>query len=133
MSKVLVDSSVWIDFFRGVQSWEAAILDKLLAEELVCITGLIKAEIIPSARTNKEAALIRESFAALPTLRDPESMWGTIVDWRTRLRKRGVSGISIADLIIAVAGYAHNKLILAKDRHFEIMKKELGINLLEIE
>lgn len=132
MSEVLVDSSVWIDYFRGTSSQEAAILDELLAEELVCLTGLIKAKIIPSAKTSKEAALISESFAALPLLSDPEDMWETIVDWRIVLRKKGISGISIADLIIAAVGYAHDKLILARDRHFELMKEELGISLFRI-
>ena len=42
---ILVDSSVWIDYFRGGKNSE--ILDQFIEENLICINDLILAEIIP--------------------------------------------------------------------------------------
>ena len=126
---VLVDSSVWVDFFRGRQTPEVETLDELLQEELVCTCRLIKAEIIPGANTRKEFDLLKDYFSVLPLLDDPLEFWEQIVDWRFTLKKKGVDGIDIADLMIAVLAREYECPLLTRDRHFRLMKPVMGLEL----
>ena len=129
MKKVLVDSSVWVAFFRGQETPETDILDYLLEEGLVCTTGLIMAEIIPSARTVKEFRLLQEHFQALPCLGDPPSMWPNIIEWQYKLKRKGIHGIGIADLIVAIVANEHDSAILTSDKHFKLAEQVMGLEL----
>jgi hypothetical protein len=130
VNEILVDSSVWIDFFRGKNFPETEALDYLLEENLVCTTGLIMAEIIPSAPTKSEFDKLRQYFQALPYLSEPDDMWNRIIDWRFRLKRSGVSGIQIADFIIAAIAKEHERAILTRDKHFGLIAPILKIKLL---
>ena len=131
MSKVLVDSSAWIDFFRDDNSPYGMIVDALLHEELVCTSGLIKAEIVPGARTKKEFNLLREYFNILPLLEDPDNMWDEVIKAQRQLKQKGINGVGIPDLIVAVTALAHDVEVFSKDRHFGVMKKIIGLKLFE--
>jgi predicted nucleic acid-binding protein len=48
---ILVDSSVWIDYFQGTSALHTEILDKLLGIEFVAIGDLIPAEVLQGVRT----------------------------------------------------------------------------------
>lgn len=126
---VLVDSSVWVDFFHGRQTPEAETLDELLQEELVCTCRLIMAEIIPGANTEKEFHLLKDYFNALPLLEDPPEFWEQVLDWRFNLKREGVDGIAIADLMIAVLAREHECPLLTRDRHFRLMRPIMGLEL----
>jgi len=132
MSKVLVDSSAWIDFFRDDNSPYGTVVDALLQEELVCTSGLIKAEIVPGARTKKEFELLSEYFNILPLLEDPDNMWDEVIKTQRQLKQKGINGVGIPDLIVAVTALAHDVEVFSKDRHFEAMKKIIGLKLFEV-
>ncbi len=66
MSCILVDSSIWIEFFRRPDSSVSLVLDHLLAHRLVCTTGLIKAEVVPGARSPRDFRRLSSLFDALP-------------------------------------------------------------------
>ena len=131
MSHVLVDTSAWVDFFRDESSPFGTVVDALLQEELVCTSGLIKAEILPGARTKKEFNLLREYFNVLPLLADPGGLWDEVIRAQRKLKQRGINGVGIPDLIVAVTALAHDVEVFSKDRHFEAMNKIIGLKLFE--
>ncbi|WP_153304550.1 hypothetical protein [Geoalkalibacter ferrihydriticus] len=45
------------------------------------------------------------------------------------LRKKGVNGVGIPDLIIALIAHHHDLPVLSKDRHFHAMHAHLGLKL----
>lgn len=55
-----------------------------------------------------------------------------MLDVRRRLKRRGVTGIGIPDLMIAMTAQAHHKVILTSDRGFWRMQPVLGLQLLEV-
>jgi len=114
VSDILVDTSVWLEFFRVKDSPYGETLDRLLEEERVCTTNLIKAEIIPGARTPKQFRELKDYFDALPLAREPASLWEEITEVQFRLNRRGINGISIPDLIIAIVAKANGKVILLR-------------------
>jgi len=131
VSLVLVDTSAWIDFFRDNSSPYGAVVDALLQEDLVCTTGLVKAEILPVARTKKEFNLLKEYFKVLPFLQDPESMWDDVIYAQRKLKQKGINGVGIPDLIVAVTAMKHEVKVFSKDRHFGSMKKIIGLKIFE--
>lgn len=130
VSDILVDTSVWLEFFRAQDSPYAEALDQLLEDEQVCTTDLIKAEIIPGARTPRQFRELKDYFDALPLAREPASLWEEIIDLQFRLKRIGINGISIPDLIIAVVANANDKVIFTKDSDFQLIRRGLPIELL---
>ncbi len=131
MSDILVDTSVWLEFFRVKDSPHGEALDRLLEEERVCTANLIKAEIIPGARTPRQLRELKECFDALPLAREPASLWEEITDVQFRLKRRGIGGISIPDLIIAVVAKANGKVIFTRDSDFRRIQRALPVELIE--
>lgn len=131
MSDILVDTFVWLEFFSAKDSPYAEALDRLLEEERVCTSDLIKAEIIPGARTPKQFHELKGYFDALPLAHEPPSLWAEIMEVQFRLKRRGINGISIPDLMIAVVAKANGKVIFTKDHDFQLIQRGLPVELLE--
>ena len=132
MSDILVDTSVWLEFFRVRDSLYGEALDHLLEEERVCTTNLIKAEIIPGARTPKQFRELKGYFNALPLAAEPASLWEEIIEVQFQLKRKGINGISIPDLIIAVVAKANLKVVFTKDRDFQRIQRALAVELMEL-
>lgn len=131
MSKVLIDSSAWIDFFRDAASPYGETVDFLLAENRACTCNLVLAEIVPAARTRREYNRLENFLGALPLLAEPPEMWPRLMEAGFLLRRKGISGVGIPDLIIATLALSHDVPVLSKDRHFVAMRDHLGLLLLE--
>ena len=115
MSIVLVDTSIWIDFFSSPDLPESIVVDELLADGLVCTTGLIKAEVVPVARTAGEYRQLREFFDALPLVAEGDGFWEDAIRYQYLLKRGGVYKVSIPDLVIATVALRNDKAIYTKD------------------
>ena len=62
---ILVDTSVWIDYFNGIDSLETDTLDKALGNETVAIGDLILIEILQGFRTDKQYNMAKELLEPL--------------------------------------------------------------------
>ena len=127
MSAVLVDTSVWIAFFKGRE--EAKTLFPLLDANQVCTNALILAELLPFLRQKKEITLI----GLLNTIERMklEIDWNEIMEMQTGNLKNGINRVGIPDLIIAQNAIRNDLMLFSFDRHFELMKKNIGLKLFE--
>ena len=75
---IVVDSSVWIDFFNGVSTPEVERLDGLLGVTPVAIGDLILVEVLRGFRLEKDMAMARQLFRSLA----PLPMLGARNAWR---------------------------------------------------
>ena len=75
---IVVDSSVWIDFFNGVSTPEVERLDGLLGVTPVAIGDLILVEVVQGFRLEKDVAMARQLFRSLA----PLPMLGARNAWR---------------------------------------------------
>jgi predicted nucleic acid-binding protein len=128
MNKVLVDSSVWIAFFKGAE--EGRQLFSLLDTNQICINDLILAELIPSLNHKKELALVRLLQSIERTRLHID--WESIIEMQTINFKNGLNRVGVPDLIIAQNALQNDIPLFSFDRHFEIMKKSIGIKLFNI-
>ena len=125
MKNILVDSSVWISFFKGRD--EAKVLNNLLDINAIVINELILSEIIPSLFVRKERELI-------DLLNSIEKI-NIDVDWKGIRQiqivnlKNGLNRVGIPDLIIAQNAIKNNIELFSFDKHFELMKKEIGLKM----
>jgi len=121
MKNILVDSSVWIEYFRGKK--EAAVLDELIDRNQLCINNLILSELIPFLRIKKEHALIK----ILMTIKNIAIKidWEEIIDFQEINLKNGLNKIGIADLIIVQNVRDNNLRLYSLDKHFELMSKHI--------
>ena len=123
--EVLVDTSVWIDYFRD--SNHSKDLDFLLDENLVIINDIILAELIPYLKIKKQVKvirLLREINVAPLTIE-----WEEIIDFQVKCLKDGSNGIGIPDLIIAQNAKQNGYKVYSLDKHFRLLKKSLKIQL----
>ena len=129
MSRILVDSAIWIEFFRRPDAPVSLVLDQLLAHRLVCTTGLIKAEVVPGARSPREFRRLRSLFDALPLAPEREGFWSHLVRFRHRLQTKGVLDIGIPDLMIATVSIQNRKLVFTTDEDFPRMIPHVPVRL----
>ena len=122
---VLVDSSVWIEYFKG--NTTALPLNSLIDSNNVCTNDLILAELIPSINHKKEE-ILKELLFTMTKI--PLSInWGQIIQMQTINLHNGLNKVGIADLIIAQNAIDNDIKIYAIDKHFTIMCDLHGLRL----
>lgn len=118
--KILVDTSVWIDFFNGISSDPRVRLRELLeAEEEVCISNYILAETLQGFKHNGEFETARSHLLNLPILElaTPELYISAAQLYRT-CRKRGITIRKTVDCLIAQTAIEHGVPLLHNDKDF---------------
>lgn len=127
---VLVDTSVWIAFFREGSSPAARKLDVLLEEGEACICGLIEAELLPGLHT-KDRTRVRALMSGLPCLETAAEIWTDVADIQERSLAQGFGPFSIPDLIVAAVALRHKVPLFSLDKHFLSIARVTGLQLWE--
>ncbi len=128
---VLVDTSVWIDFFRGAQSEEVEKLEKLFESERIIIGDLIIVELLQGFRFKREQNAIKEVIELL----EYRDMVGRILSEKAaenfrELRKKGVTIRKIIDVLIGTFCIENGISLLHRDRDFDPLEKYLKLRVL---
>ena len=123
--RVLVDSSVWIDYFRAETNGDR--LDDLIDNNLVATNDLILTELVPYL-------LLRDQRRIVELLNAVEKIeltidWDQLIQWQYRCLKQGLNGIGIPDLIIAQNTVQNRCLLYSLDSHFALIEKIVNIEL----
>ena len=125
---LVVDSSVWIDYFTGVESKQTIALDETLGLRLVAIGDLILTEVLQGFRRDKDYKIARSVFEHVTVF----DMLGEAMaiqsaeNFRT-LRKKGITVRKTADVIIASFCINRNFPLLFSDRDFRPFVQHLGL------
>ena len=125
---IVVDSSVWIDFFNGVSTPEVDRLDALLGVTPLAIGDLILVEVMQGFRNERDVATARQLFlslALLPLL-EVSNPWKAADNYR-QLRRKGITVRKTIDGIIATACIEANLPLLFSDRDFMPYVEHLGL------
>jgi len=117
---ILVDTSVWIDFFNAADSAEAAQLRSFIVDgRPLTIPGLVLTEILVGVRTEAAATRLVRVLSAFDTSPEPDSTDYEKAAGLYRLcRARSVTIRSTIDCLIAQLCLRHNYELLSKDRDF---------------
>ncbi len=129
MSSILVDSSVWIDYFSDKHKYK--ILDKLIADNQICINDLILSELLPFLYYKEHQEII-EALLAIRKI-DIRIDWSVLVHFQTANLIKGIHKVGIPDLIILQNVLDNNLLLFSADRHFKLMSEMFTFRLFEEE
>ncbi|MBU6256845.1 MAG: PIN domain nuclease [Burkholderiales bacterium] len=131
---ILVDSSVWIDFFRGRQTPQTNKLDSLLGNEPLAMGDLILAEVLQGFGTDREFNHAKRLLSALElvVLGGGDLAVEAARNFR-RLRAKGVTVRKTVDTIIATRCIASNLELLHNDRDFDPFEEHLGLRVVTCE
>jgi predicted nucleic acid-binding protein len=118
---ILVDTSAWIDFFRGAGSL-AARVDELLENDQAALCGPVITEIRRGLRSRAERTRVLPLLAGCHLLEQPAALWEEAGELGWYLSGRGAAVKSL-DLLIAAYALAHAIPILTADRDFALMRR----------
>lgn len=127
---ILVDSSVWIDYFRGGVTSPSARLDALLqaGEASLVVADLILMEVLQGFRADRDYRLARSVLDRLPCLTLGSRRVATLAaDNYRALRRRGVTVRRSIDVLIGTYCIENDIALLHSDRDFEPLVKYLGL------
>ena len=125
---IVVDSSVWIDYFSGTTSKQTDTLDKILGQEPVAIGDLILTEVLQGFRQDKDyntAKLLFDELTVFDMLGKNMAI-KSAKNFRT-LRKKGITIRKTADAIIASFCIDRKLPLLFSDKDFKPFVKHLGL------
>jgi predicted nucleic acid-binding protein len=123
---VLVDTSIWIEYFGGGNHSEK--LDFLIDENLIVINDLILAELVPSLKVRKQNKIVKLLYNIGKL--SLSINWDQIIEFQIKCLKNGLNGIGIPDLILAQNAKQNRCEIYSLDKHFSLMKDILELPLL---
>lgn len=120
---ILIDSSVWIDFFNGTEGSAVSALEKLIAdEEEVYLSEYILTEVLQGFRDERESEAARQCLIRFPIarLRNKDSYIEAAQIYR-QCRKQGITIRKTADCLIARTAIENDLFLLHKDNDFNLI------------
>lgn len=115
---VVVDTSVWIDFFRGASDDGNGRLEALIRDQnRAAICGIILQEILQGIREPRSYELTRQCLLFLPFLETNREVHLLAASLFRDLRKKGVT-VPAADATIAAVALHHGFPLFTRDGHF---------------
>jgi predicted nucleic acid-binding protein len=125
---ILVDSSVWVDYFRGTLTRQTDALDAMLVSEPVVIGDLILTEVLQGFRSNRDFNRVKKLLTSLIVI-DLGGQAMAIQAARNfrALRSLGVTIRKTIDTVIATRCIEDNYHLLYSDRDFDPFVVHLGL------
>jgi predicted nucleic acid-binding protein len=114
---VMVDTSVWIEFFRRSGTDTAQRIFDLLEAGRVVVCGPILTELIQGIKTEKEKQAVLIDLEALPLIEPDRDDWIATGWMQNELLKKGIT-LPLTDALIARLCIRHGFLIFSLDQHF---------------
>lgn len=125
---VLVDSSVWINYFNGNTTWQTEILDQMLLQIPLFTGDLILTEVLQGFRKDDEYNKAKEimSILSCKQMVGYELAIKSAENYR-KLRKKGITVSKTIDVIIGTFCINKNIPLLHDDKNFEPMVEHLSL------
>ncbi|MEJ7137930.1 type II toxin-antitoxin system VapC family toxin [Amphibiibacter pelophylacis] len=125
---ILVDSSVWIDYFRNTVTPQTELLDALLGHELLCVGDLILTEVLQGFVSERDFSQARSLLAMLEVM----DLGGEAMAIQAALHFRTLRGLGITvrktmNTLIATGCIAKNLPLLYSGRDFDPFVTHLGL------
>ena len=125
---ILVDTSVWIDYFNGIRNPQTDLLDSSIMEGSVAIGDLIFLEILQGIRNDRDYRQTKKSLLTLDQYEMfSKKMAEKCADNYRALRKKGITIRKTSDVIIATFCIENHLPLLFLDRDFIPFVDHLGL------
>ncbi len=116
---ILVDTTVWIDWFKGNDTAHVLALERLIGEhEDLCVCGVILTEVLQGIRDDKDYAIVAARFQSFVYLPMGQITFTKAAELYRTLRRKGVTIRNAVDCMIAAVAIEHDIPLLQNDRDF---------------
>jgi len=130
---ILVDTSVWIDFFAGRDLPHVAKLEQfILDNEDLALCGIILTELLQGISDDTTYRRVRRGLSPLIMLPMPSNVFVRAADIYRKLRKRGITIRKSNDCIIAATALEHHCQLLHNDKDFTQVAKHFPLKVVQI-
>jgi predicted nucleic acid-binding protein len=131
---ILVDSSVWIDYFNGRKTSQTDWLDSALGKVPIVIGDLILTEVLQGFQSERDFRIARDLLLRIPftPMGGKDLALESAGNYRL-LRKKGVTVRKTIDVMIGTFCIHHRIALLHDDRDFDPMAKHLGLDVIEVQ
>jgi predicted nucleic acid-binding protein len=117
---ILVDTSVWIDYFNGIKNKQTESLDRILLEQSVLIGDIILTEILQGFDSNKEFTLAKQALDPLDCVHlGGKSLAIKAASNFRFLRSKGITIRKTVDMLIGSWCIEHEVELLHNDKDFD--------------
>jgi len=127
MNDILVDSSVWISYFKSRE--EFSFIDDLIDDYRICINDVILTELLPSIMHRKEFLLA--NLLKSINKYDMNINWQELQNYQLLNIKNGNNKVPITDVLIAQNCIRNDLILLTLDKHLILMKNYLPLQIYE--
>ena len=130
---ILVDSSVWIDYFNGNQTAQTDWLDGALGDQIIVVGDIILTEVLQGFQHDSDYKKAKELLLEFPVAEmvGREIALKSAQNYRI-LRKRGVAVRKIVDIIIGTFCLHHGLALLHDDSDFLLLEKYIKLKTVRI-
>ncbi len=125
---MIVDTSAWVDYFRGARSIFSELVDRALETAEASVTGLIVTEIVQGARNEREYGIIERLFQKVTTYYETSDIWFEAGRLSLKLSRLGAN-IKTVDMVIASMAIRHQLPLLTKDKDFALIARHVPLDL----
>ena len=128
---ILVDTTVWIDFFAGRSASHVKILEHIIeTKEDICICGIILTEVLQGIKEENEFKKTRDIFTSLLFLPMSYEIFLRAVEIYRGLRQKGITIRKSMDCVIASVAIELNIPLLHNDKEFRPIESHFGLKVL---
>ena len=133
LTMVLVDTTVWIDFFAAKSTPEVAELERMLNEEEdICTCGIILTEVLQGIREDEDYQRTLSRFDIFLLLPMTRQAFLRASELYRSLRRRGVTIRKSVDCMIASVAIEHDIALLHNDRDFDPIETYCGLKVVRV-
>lgn len=131
---IVVDTSVWIDFFIGKETRQRHLLHQLIEkEEDICLTKIILTEILQGIKDDMIYEIIKSYLLEFPIIKPKgNETYIAAAEIYRKCRKQGKTLRKTIDCIIASIVKENDFALLHKDNDFEVIKKVVGLKIVKV-
>lgn len=132
MTRVIIDTSAWIESFRpGGDVKLKERVKQLITEGAILLPGIIKAEILRGAKSKKEYETLDELLDGLIYLSVEENFWARLAKFSYGLLRAGIV-VPLVDTYVALLAIENSTWLLHRDQHFDLIAGKTKLNVLRV-
>ena len=130
---VLVDTTVWIDFFGNRAEPHVATLEELIeTNEDLCLSGVILTEVLQGIRSDADYRKTKDYLGDLLFLPMRQATFVRAAEVYRALRKKGITIRKPVDCMIASVAIEYNLRLLHNDRDFDQIAKHSKLKIMAL-
>lgn len=130
VAEALVDTSIWIDFFRSRSLPTSQKLIALMDQDRALIPGIALTELLRGARNDAELKLILELLKPIRMVLPTERTWEIAGMLAHKLSEKGLAVFTV-DAVIAAMAIEKGLALFSTDRHFVHISRHAQLDLIQ--